>query len=150
MFYIEVHHDTPSVKCLVLGLFISKIQVLVEKDTSTEGSFFIDEQHKEDLMDSLIHQRVNMFNNLSARRQIQLTVEETQARIKHIRHKLRSLITLEVKQRMREKPKATQSEVADMCFKAMSFRFRGVTSVSKDEELDMRKWIKTFLDVLNV
>jgi hypothetical protein len=133
-----------------MDISLSKIQSLLDKDTLSEGNHFIDEQNKEDLMDSLIHQRVSMFSNLSAKRQLQLTLEERQVKIKTIRHKFRAMITNEVKFRMKNAPKTSQAEVAEICFKAMNFKFKNMTNMSKDEELDVTAWLHIFLEVLGM
>jgi hypothetical protein len=150
MFYFEIQDGVPSVKCIVMDISLPKIHALLDKDMGSEGNHFIDEQNKEDLMDSLIHQRVSMFSNLSAKRQLQLTLEERQMKIKIIRHRFRTMITNEVKFRMKNVPKTSQTEVAEICFKAMNFKFKNMTNMSKDEELDVTAWLHIFLEALGV
>ncbi|ODV76173.1 uncharacterized protein CYBJADRAFT_7949 [Cyberlindnera jadinii NRRL Y-1542] len=151
LFYTEFDQDQqPRVRCLLLDLSRLKIDEVLKRRNDVEGTCFIDEPTKEDLMDSLLQQRLDNFNSLSARRQVQLTVEKQQMKLQAIRHKFRMLITDEVKQRMWDKPKKVQSEVADMCLKGMNFRFKGIHSMTKAEETDVKLWLSSFLDLLGV
>lgn len=150
MLYMELDDKVSIVRCLVLDLSSTIIQQLLDRDPYTEGTHFTDEQDKEDLMYSLIHQRVSMFSNLSAKRQAQLAIEEIQLNKKTVRQKLRTLITKEVKLRMGERPKSVQNEVAEMCFKGINFRFKDMATMTRDEELDVTAWLHIFLEVLGV
>lgn len=151
LFYVENQSDSFVVNCLVLEMSFAKLKRLVANLEKTPSEICFIDQHtekKDDLIDTLLKQKSINFSNLNSKRQAELAVRQQQLQKSQVRQEFKRIITRTVKTRMTIKPKPVQSEVAEICFKAMCHKFKDAL-VADNKLLDeLQIWLNLLLDVL--
>lgn len=156
IFYIEVINEVPSVKCLLLEINFDKINETRKGPDLTHMdslSYFIDEvtTKKDEMIDSLLKQRNDkVLLTRVKKQQIEDTAKDKQLRIVNTRQNFKKLINKEIKKRLTNRSKSTQIEVGEICFKSMSFKFRGLEQMDDRDEKEIKDWLNVFLSVLGV
>ncbi|CCH43000.1 hypothetical protein BN7_2547 [Wickerhamomyces ciferrii] len=156
LFYIEVLDEVPRVKCLVLEINLEKINSLLsmgDQIISNSPSYFIDEvtSKKDEMIDTLLKQRNDQVKSLKMQKQeSEKLAKEQQLRMVNIRQGFRRIINKEVKRKLAKASKSTQIEIAEICFRSMQFKFKGLDKLDDKEEKEIKEWLKVFLDVLGV
>lgn len=157
MFYIEMVNESPCVKCLLLEINFNKIDEILNEEeamsTDSPSAYFIDEvlAKKDEMIDNLLKRRSDKQQLSRAKKQqVEDTAKDQQFRIVNVRQNFKKIINKEVKRRLTGRPKSTQIEAGEICFKAMSFKFTSLESMDDRDEREVKDWLNIFLSVLGL
>lgn len=154
MIYIEINDSKQSqVKMLILNLDFGKIDEIIGNVESEKkldsASYFIDEikLKKDELIDKLLKQRLLKTQKPLLKEK---TVQEEQLQLIERNRFFKKIINREILKNCKKLKKSNQSEIADICYKSMLFRFKNLKTVTSKDEIEIKDWLNIFLSHLGV
>lgn len=154
MIYIEINDSNQSqVKMLILNLDFGKIDEIIGNFESERkldsASYFIDEikLKKDELIDKLLKQRLLKTQKPLLKEK---TVQEEQLQLIERNRFFKKIINREILKNCKKLKKSNQSEIADICYKSMLFRFKNLKTVTSKDEIEIKDWLNIFLSHLGV
>ncbi|CDR37009.1 CYFA0S01e06392g1_1 [Cyberlindnera fabianii] len=149
LIYTEIE-TAPVVRCIILELNMSQLFTIISKDDLSTKDRFIDEQREMDLMELALHKRLQPFNNVESKKEAEIRKQEERLQFRKTKQEFKNIVTAEVMKKMKGHSRSEQSEVAEICYKAMSYRFKNVREITDRELLEILKWLKTMLEHISI
>ncbi|KAH3675087.1 hypothetical protein WICMUC_002919 [Wickerhamomyces mucosus] len=135
----EINHN-PKVLLSILKFKHDEIYELIQNAKKIPSSYsisFIDEI-KRDSME-------NLTSSAS-----QLSVKIQQLKLLNIRQEFKRIITKEIKKKLINYNKSSQNDVAEICYRAMNFKFKNLLELNEKDEIEIKDWLYKLFEILNI